>query len=720
VDFPSRSPSMTCAEMWSWRLPTKRISFFSAKDNPIQDSKVSVSAEKPKMPSGKRLQRLNIDIPPEDELEDMELSRLKRICRANALKTAGSRSELLKRLSEARELLGVIEHGDSIQDDTEVSSIEEDEEIEEQSPTEADLYADILAGDELAVEEGVYENFDDLIQNLEAPMTIEKDEMQQSEDDNTDDTPDFFVVSTAPQAEPRQLDVVENVEGIGEVTKKSEKAQEKDKSKATKGAVVEAVPVSKPRRRVQKDVWESLGISKESLIDGLDRLEISLPNKLQSKAMPRIAEGNDFILASATGSGKTLTFLLPVLSEMLSKDEVNVESIENEMKSTKSSKKFVTPEMLVLVPGQELARQVSDVASTLLPQRKGGPPCMYLTGGDDKARQAAIMLRRRPRILVGTPARVLEAVKAGLVRLDDVKNIVLDEADIILREPILSGKGGSPQLPIGKPGVRTLLSSASAADKAVLDFAQRRLREGWQTFGMSEQDIGRTFVSPTITHTYYTIPSPVSQRRSGRGRSARSRGGRGEWDYSNAKRSAFEEKDFRGGTRGRGSVDEAKLRRMGPLDRKLAAAKKLFLEDEPSGVLMFVNGPGSVKDVVSKLHELGIWWALPLSGSMDTDERSRVMKRLAKESRGDLDTSIPGEVLVATDVASRGLDPPLLSHVINVDIPRNSKSYAHRAGRCGRAGRPGLVVSLVGNRTEEIACQELAREVGVDLMKIEI
>ena len=121
----------------------------------------------------------------------------------------------------------------------------------------------------------------------------------------------------------------------------------------------------------------------------------------------------------------------------------------------------------------------------------------------------------------------------------------------------------------------------------------------------------------------------------------------------------------------------------------------MYTDPAPQQVLVFVDNSRRVGIVVDKLAKMGII-AAPLHGGQGSEkgDRAEVNKALREGFVG---------IVVATEMAARGIDAPYLTHVVNLDLPTDASHYAHRAGRCGRGGRPGVVVNLaVGSREKNV------------------
>lgn len=137
----------------------------------------------------------------------------------------------------------------------------------------------------------------------------------------------------------------------------------------------------------------------------------------------------------------------------------------------------------------------------------------------------------------------------------------------------------------------------------------------------------------------------------------------------------------------------------------------LHTDPVPQQILIFVESSRKVEIVVEKLGQQGII-AAPLHGGKNSDkmDRADVSKALREGYVG---------IVVATEMAARGLDAPLLTHVINMDLPTDASHYAHRAGRCGRGGRPGIVINMTTCPKERKVPQRFSDTLGIDLYTVE-
>ena len=138
-----------------------------------------------------------------------------------------------------------------------------------------------------------------------------------------------------------------------------------------------------------------------------------------------------------------------------------------------------------------------------------------------------------------------------------------------------------------------------------------------------------------------------------------------------------------------------------------AVRKILHTEPIPQQILIFVENARKVDIVVEKLADNGII-AAPLHGGMGSEkmDRAEVSRALREGYVG---------IVVATELAARGLDAPLLTHVINLDLPTDASHYAHRSGRCGRGGRPGVVINITTSPMERKVPKRFAETLGVEM-----
>jgi superfamily II DNA/RNA helicase len=339
--------------------------------------------------------------------------------------------------------------------------------------------------------------------------------------------------------------------------------------------------------------FRELGVSR-AVIDALSKRGVLTPFPIQSLVMEDAIAGRDVLARSQTGSGKTLAFAIPIVERV--------------------APGSARPSALVLVPTRELAQQVADELRDIATARGLRVGVAY--GGTNVQQQGRSAARAD--VLIATPGRLEDVSSRGIVTLDGVRILVLDEADRML------DMGFQPQV-----------------DRIV-----RRLPKERQTM----------FFSATLDGTVgnlaraYTV-DPVRHEI---GSDART----------------VEEVDHR----------FVPVRAEGKVEALIDV-----LEHDGELTLVFVRTKRGADRLVRKLRARGIRTEA-LHGDMSQPARQ---KALARFESGSVD------VLVATDVAARGLDLERISHVVNYDPPEDDKGYVHRVGRTGRAGRGGTGVTLV-------------------------
>ena len=326
------------------------------------------------------------------------------------------------------------------------------------------------------------------------------------------------------------------------------------------------------------------------------------PTAIQAQAIPAILQGRDLIGSAQTGSGKTAAFALPLLHQLAMEPVCKPRRVRG----------------LVLVPTRELAVQVGEAIAgfaSYLPERLkvavvfGGvsinPQMMHLRGSAD--------------IIVATPGRLLDLIDHNALTLDNIKLLVLDEADRLLDLGFGEELGRIlGLLPVGR---QSLLFSA--------------------TFPPAIQALATSMLKDPLR--IEVVP------------------------------------EERGEACIRQRVIEVDAGRRTQLLRHLVQTGKY------GRVLVFVATKHAAETVADKLRKSGIE-AEPFHGELSQGKRMQVLH--------DFKLHIV-EVVVATDIAARGIDISELPVVVNYDLPRSPVDYVHRIGRTGRAGLPGMAISFV-------------------------
>lgn len=359
------------------------------------------------------------------------------------------------------------------------------------------------------------------------------------------------------------------------------------------------------------------------VLEKIKALGYQTPTDVQMQAIPPALEREDVIMQARTGSGKTLAFVVPLLHHLLTVME---------------KKEIKTPFGLVVAPTRELAQQVRDVVQSLAPELS---PTL-LIGGVDLGAQIN-ELKSEFRIVVGTPGRLLDLLRQKVLRLNQCRYFVLDEADEMLSMGFLED-------------VRAILSHLP--DR----------RQG-------------LFVSATITprvemlaHSFLTKPKRVVIG-----------------DYTS-------------------DVPDIKhcfCEVGGDLMAKPAALCDLIEVCRPRSAIIFCNTKSDTQLVEALLRRRG-FDARRINSDLTQTQRERIMRKIRNDEL---------QLLVATDIAARGLDIEQIELVINYNIHDQPEVYIHRTGRTGRAGRSGKAISLVGPR-DVGAFHFLGKVVEVEFEKI--
>ena len=366
--------------------------------------------------------------------------------------------------------------------------------------------------------------------------------------------------------------------------------------------------------------FASFGFAPE-ILSALEAIGYKEPSPIQKAAIPELLLGRDVLGQAQTGTGKTAAFALPMLA-----------SIDMELRK---------PQVLVLAPTRELAMQVADAFTSYavnLPQVKVLP----IYGGAD-FRDQIHHLRRGVQIVVGTPGRVMDHMRQGTLDLSNLRALVLDEADEMLRMGFIDD-------------VEWVLNQLPEQRQVVLFSATM------------PPEIRR------ISQNYLNSPAEVTIRQK--------------------------------------AADSSRIRQRyitvaGP--QKLAALERVLEAESSEGVIIFARTKAITVTVAESLEAHGYDVAV-LNGDVPQAQRERTIDRLRS---GKVD------VLVATDVAARGLDVERIALVINYDIPFDSEAYVHRIGRTGRAGRSGDAILFITPR-ERRFLGGLERAVGRPIEPMEV
>ena len=352
-----------------------------------------------------------------------------------------------------------------------------------------------------------------------------------------------------------------------------------------------------------KMTFKDLGLP-EFILNAVSDLGFETPSPIQQICIPHLLEGRDVLGMAQTGSGKTAAFSLPILAQ--------IDPTEKH------------PQLLVMAPTRELAIQVADACEQFVKYAKG-INIVTLYGGQRYDIQLRA-LKQGAQVVVGTPGRILDHIRRGTLSLAELKAIVLDEADEMLRMGFIDD-------------VETVMAE---------------LPEHHQTALFSA-----TMPEPIrrITKRFMKDPQEVKIKAT-------------QQSAPDIAQSCWYVHGFR--------KSDALLR---------------FLEVEDfDAAIIFTRTKTGTLDVTELLEKHG-FRAAALNGDMTQQLREQTLDRLRS---GSLD------IVVATDVAARGIDIERISLVVNYDIPLDAESYVHRIGRTGRAGRSGRALLFVEPRERRL------------------
>ncbi len=349
--------------------------------------------------------------------------------------------------------------------------------------------------------------------------------------------------------------------------------------------------------------FSELGLS-DAVLAALADVGYETPSAIQAATIPALLAGRDVVGLAQTGTGKTAAFALPIISRL----DVAQKS----------------PQALVLAPTRELALQVCE-AFEKYAAHLPGVHVLPVYGGQGYGVQLSA-LRRGVHVVVGTPGRIMDHLEKGTLDLSELKYLVLDEADEMLKmgfaedvETILADTPVDKQV--------ALFSATMPA--AIRRISKQHLRDPEEITVKT-----KTTTSANTTQRYLMVSYP----------------------------------------------------------QKVDALTRILEVENFDGMIIFVRTKNETEALAEKLRARG-YSAQAISGDVAQPQRERTVEQLKS---GTLD------ILVATDVAARGLDVERISHVINFDIPVDTESYVHRIGRTGRAGRSGAAISFVTPRERRL------------------
>ena len=367
--------------------------------------------------------------------------------------------------------------------------------------------------------------------------------------------------------------------------------------------------------------FSDLGLS-APLLDAITSLGFETPTEIQEKAIPHLLGGDaDFIGLAQTGTGKTAAFGLPLL-----------DLLDPEADFTQA---------IVLAPTRELGQQIAEQLALFSGKQKG-IRTLAVYGGANIVTQIKALKKTR-HVVIATPGRLIDLVNRKAVNLEQVRYVVLDEADEMLnmgfKEELDTILGFTPEQK------QTWLFSATMPKEI------RRMVKDYMSDPFEVRIDPKTVVNTNIQHQYAVVH---------------------------------------------------------PKDKAEALTRFLDLDPELYGVV-FCRTKMDTQKLAERLVKGG-YRADAIHGDLSQAARDRVMMRFKQR---DL------QVLIATDVAARGIDVNDLTHVFHFALPNDQAYYTHRSGRTARAGKKGISLSLIGFK-EKYKIHHLEKGLGVEFARVEV
>ncbi|MFE7799920.1 DEAD/DEAH box helicase [Nocardia sp. NPDC057440] len=328
------------------------------------------------------------------------------------------------------------------------------------------------------------------------------------------------------------------------------------------------------------------------------------PSPIQAATIPPLLSGADVVGLAQTGTGKTAAFAIPILMGLETSGKL--------------------PQALVLAPTRELAIQVAEAFgryATHIP----GLHVLPIYGGQAYGVQLS-GLRRGAHVVVGTPGRVIDHLEKGTLDLSQLKYLVLDEADEMLK---MGFQEDVERILKDTPSTKQVALFSATMPAAIRKISKQYLNDPVEITVKS-----KTSTATNITQRWVQVSH----------------------------------------------------------QRKLDALTRVLEVESFEAMIIFVRTKQATEELAEKLRSRG-FSAAAINGDIAQNQRERTIGQLKS---GALD------ILVATDVAARGLDVERISHVVNYDIPHDTESYVHRIGRTGRAGRSGEALLFVAPRERHL------------------
>lgn len=354
----------------------------------------------------------------------------------------------------------------------------------------------------------------------------------------------------------------------------------------------------------------------KEILKALNNLGYKRPSKVQEEVIPRLLNCEDVVVKSKTGSGKTASFAIPIC-ENIEIDNTNVQA-------------------LVVVPTRELALQVSEEIFNIGRLKKIRCSAIF---GKQPIKEQIASLKQRVHIVVATPGRIIDHIERGTINLDNLKYLIIDEADKMLN------KGFIDQIDTifkNSPNKKAIGLFSATIDKEIKYVCDKYMKNSSMVDIEDIKIINKKQIHEEIIK--------------------------------------IEEKE------------------------KYEILKKLIYLENPKSLMIFLNTRERVMKLYSQMKK-DKFLVRELHGDMSQDKRIYVIKDFKEEKFN---------ILVSSDVASRGIHIDDISLVINYDVPKDKENYVHRIGRTGRKDKFGKAITLVSNKDEKYI-NEIIDYIGYDI-----
>lgn len=510
------------------------------------------------------------------------------------------------------------------------------------------------------------------VKSVKHDLDAERDPIDDIQADDQDDADDWAGFDDDVAGDDAVVELTPAVAQPAKKVKPESKKKTKQTAEKTKGRVKSGDPTSAFKSLAETDdtqgadvsAWKALRLSPDTL-SSLSKLKFSKPTPIQKSAIPDILAGHDVIGKASTGSGKTLAFGIPILERFL------------ELRSTRTKEK--APLALILSPTRELAHQLSAHLTALCSNGTlDGPSIATLTGGLSLQKQQRLL--RNADIVIGTPGRLWEVISDGqgiIKQLEKIHFLVVDEADRLLSEGHFKE-------------VEEILNALERQDdtneddnNSVVDAAaEEGTAPGRQTLVFSA-----------------TLHRGLQQKLATRNKNPNNLTSNAEsMEYLLSKLKFRDEKpkfiDVNPISQMASGLKEGLVECAGT-EKDLYLYALLMLHPH-TRTLVFTNSISAVRRLTPFLQNLNMP-VLPLHSQMAQKARLRSIERFTEPNT----TKPNASILVATDVAARGLDIPNVQLVLHYHLPRAADTYVHRSGRTARAGLNGSSILICS--PEEVA-----------------